>query len=118
MSGIRRFATCALTTVLITGCSAPPDPKRTNDLVERPGLTAQYDPKTGRLSRLELDQNKNGRMETFSYWNGTSIERIEVDQDEDGRVDRWEHYGAGNKLTKVGDIEQRRCGGRHLGLSR
>lgn len=101
MSRIRKVGACALTAVLIAGCGAPPDPQRTNYLVERPGLTAHYDQKTGRLSRLELDQNKNGRVDTFSYWNGTSIERIEVDQDEDGRVDRWEHYGPGNKMTKV-----------------
>lgn len=99
--GRRRIGACALTAVLIAGCGAPPDPQQTNSLVERPGLTAHYDPKTGRLSRLELDQNKNGRVDTFSFWNGTSIERIEVDQDEDGRVDRWEHYGPGNKMTKV-----------------
>jgi len=102
LSRSRKVGTPVLTAILIAGCGAPPDPQRTNDLVERPGLTAHYDQKTGRLSRLELDQNKNGRKDTFSFWNGTSIERIEVDQDEDGRVDRWEHYGAGNKLTKVG----------------
>jgi hypothetical protein len=102
LSGRLRLSTGAVTAVLIAGCGAPPNPQRTNYLVERPGLTAHYDQKTGRLSRLELDQNQNGRVDTFSYWNGTSIERIEVDQDEDGRVDRWEHYGAGTKLTKVG----------------
>ena len=101
LSRIRKVGTSVLTAVLMAGCGAAPDSQRTNHLVERPGLTAHYDQKTGRLSRLELDQNKNGRVDTFSYWNGTSIDRIEVDQDEDGRVDRWEHYGPGNKMTKV-----------------
>ena len=97
LSGRRKIGTCALTAVLIAGCGAPPDPQQTQTLVERPGLTAHYDPKTGRLSRLELDQNKNGRVETFSFWNGTSIERIEVDQDEDGRVDPWSTTDPGTR---------------------
>lgn len=91
----------ALFALVASACGAPPDPNRTNFRVERPGITAQYNEKTGRLSRIEMDQNKNGRMDTFSYWDGIQIQRIEVDQDEDGRVDRWEHYGPGNKMTKV-----------------
>ena len=83
----RRIGACALTAVLFAGCCAPPNPQQTDSLVERPCLTTHYEPKNGRLSRLELDQNKNGRVDTFSFWNGTSIERIEVDQDEDARDD-------------------------------
>ena len=92
----------ALFALIAPACGAPPDPRHTNFRVERPGIAAQYDQKTGRLSRIEMDQNKDGRMETVSFWDGTRIERIEVDRDEDGRVDRWEHYGPGNKMTKVG----------------
>jgi hypothetical protein len=83
-------------------CSTPPDPRRTNFEVKTKDLHAKYDPKTGRLKRVDIDQDKNGRIETFSYWDGTRLDRIEIDRDEDGRIDRWEHYNDNNKLTRIG----------------
>lgn len=65
-------------------------------------MKVQYDDKTGRLKRIDVDQNKNGRIDTFGYWDGTRLIRIEIDADEDGRVERWEHHGDGNKLQSVG----------------
>jgi len=86
----------------IASCSAPPDPRRTNFEIRGKEGVAKYDPKTGRLKRLDADTNKNGRMETFSYWDATRLFRIEIDGDEDGKIDRWEHYDANNKMTRVG----------------
>lgn len=86
-----------------TACRSPqPDVRGTGFVVSKQGVTAEYDKTTGRLKRVDLDRDKNGRIETWSYWAGTRVERIEVDQDEDGRVDRWEHYGPNNELTRVG----------------
>jgi hypothetical protein len=88
--------------IVVAACDAPPpDPRRTNFRVERDNVAAQYDDKTGRLKRLEVDTNKDGRFDTWTYAEGTRVERIEVDRDFDGVVDRWEYY-ADNKLTKVG----------------
>ena len=89
--------------ISITACEAPPDPRRTNFEVKKDTVYAKYDAKTGRLQKIDIDQDKNGRMDTFSYWDGTRLDRIEVDKDEDGKIDRWEHYGENKKMTSVGE---------------
>jgi hypothetical protein len=61
-----------------------------------------YDKLTGKLQLLKYDANKNGKVDTWSYMDGTRVLRIEIDADEDGRIDRWEYYGDGQKLEKVG----------------
>jgi len=95
-----------LTIVMMVCCAsaacAPPDPRRSNFEVRSKEGVAKYDPKSGRLQRLDIDQDKNGRIETFSYWDGKRLHRIETDKDEDGRIDRWEHYDDQNKLVRVG----------------
>lgn len=96
----RLLAMCCA--MLCCTCAEPPDPRRTNFEVRGKDGIAKYDPKTGRLSRLDIDQNKDGRIETFSYWDGARVLRIEIDSDGDGRIDRWEHYGEGNRLERVG----------------
>lgn len=83
------------------GCDSAPPPRLTNFRVEKKNVTAQYDPKTGRLNRLEVDTNKNGRIDAWTYMDGTRIDRIEIDRDENGTIDRWEHY-RDDKLTRVG----------------
>ena len=83
-------------------CSEPPDPRRTHFQITGKEGVAKYDPKTGRLSRLDIDQNKDGRIETFSYWDAARVFRIEIDSDNDGKIDRWEHYDEHNRLTRVG----------------
>jgi len=60
------------------------------------------DTKTGKLQLLKYDSNGNGTVDTWSYMDGVRILRIEIDADEDGKLDRWEHYGADQKLEKVG----------------
>lgn len=82
-------------------CDSTPPPRLTNFRVEKKNVTAQYSPDTGRLIRLEVDTNKNGRIDAWTYMDGTRIDRIEIDRDENGTIDRWEHY-IDNKLTRVG----------------
>ncbi len=105
LSGVtsRREALLAfLTLASLTSCDAPPDPRRTNFKVEGPGIVVQYDDKTGRMKKVDMDQDKNGRFETWSYWDATRLIRIEIDKDEDGRIERWEHFDEKRKLTKIG----------------
>lgn len=86
----------------LPACEEPPDPRRTNFEVKRDNVHAKYDPKTGRLKKIDADIDKNGKFETFSYWDGTRLDRIEIDKDEDGKIDRWEHYGEDNRMSRVG----------------
>ena len=89
-------------TINFIACNQPPDPRLSNFRVERGNVAAQYDEKTGRLTRIEVDANRNGKVDTWTYTDGPRIERIEIDRDEDNRIDRWEYYGADSKLEKVG----------------
>src|SRR5262245_19929262 len=98
----RLAAPVLISTTCLAACREAPDVRRTNFRLERPGVTAQYDDKSGRLKRLEVDLDKNGTIDSWTYADGTRIERIELDRNEDGRVDRWEYYGDGNRLEKVG----------------
>jgi hypothetical protein len=85
----------------LCACHSSPDPRDTNFVVDKGNVKAHYDPKSGRLRKMEADTNKNGRFDTYSYMDGTRIDRIEIDRDEDGKIDRWEHYKDG-KLESVG----------------
>ena len=76
------------------GCSGPSETKK--------DVQAVYDEQTGRLRQLTYDSNKNGKPDSISYMDGTTVLRVEIDQDEDGKVDRWEYYGADRTLEKVG----------------
>lgn len=91
---------CVLT--MTSACAERPDPRRTNFEIRGNEGVAKYDPKTGRLARIDIDHNKDGRIETFSYWDGARVIRIEIDADSDGRIDRWEHYDESNRLSRVG----------------
>jgi hypothetical protein len=82
-------------------CHADPDPRQTGFVVDKGRVKAHYDPKSGRLKRLEVDLNKNGVIDSWSYMDGTRVDRVELDPNEDGRIDRWEHYADG-KLSSVG----------------
>ncbi|HWW84297.1 MAG TPA: hypothetical protein VNZ26_11875 [Vicinamibacterales bacterium] len=65
-------------------------------------IEPEYDPKTGKLRLLKYDADGDGRVDTWSYMDGTRVVRIEIDKDEDGKIDRWEYYGEDQKLEKVG----------------
>jgi uncharacterized protein (DUF2141 family) len=82
---------CAL---FIVACDA--SPSSTNK------LEPVYNKKTGKLEVLKYDSNGDGKFDTVSYMDGARIVRIEIDRDGDGKVDRWEYYGPGQKLEKVG----------------
>ena len=74
---------------------------------KRPGgnekrIEPVYDKTTGRLQLLKYDSDGDGKIDTVSYMDGARVLRIEIDKDEDGKIDRWEYYGAGSKLEKVG----------------
>jgi hypothetical protein len=66
------------------------------------GLTPIYDKETGRLQRLDVDSDKDGRIDAVSFMDGQKIVKIEIDRDQDGRVELWEYYGADRKLERVG----------------
>jgi hypothetical protein len=102
---VQRVAAPLVLAVWLLGamsCSERPDPRRTNFEIRGQEGVAKYDEKTGRLSRIDIDHNKDGRLETFSYWDGARVMRIEIDADSDGRIDRWEHYDDTNTLERVG----------------
>ena len=61
-----------------------------------------YDTKTGKLTKLTYDANKNGRIDTWTDMDGTRPLRSRVDRNEDGRIDRWEYYDDRGELLKVG----------------
>jgi hypothetical protein len=82
---------CAL---FVVACDPLPSP--TNK------LEPVYNKKTGKLEVLKYDSNGDGKFDTVSYMDGAHIVRIEIDRDGDGKVDRWEYYGPGQKLEKVG----------------
>src|SRR5687768_4777783 len=63
---------------------------------------ASYDPKTGRLTTLVYDANKNGKNDAVSFMDGTRILRVELDWDENGEVERWDIYKPDRTLEKVG----------------
>ena len=65
-------------------------------------LEASYNQKNGKLEVLKYDSDGDGKFDTVSYMDGARIVRIEIDRDEDGKIDRWEYYGPGQKLEKVG----------------
>jgi hypothetical protein len=80
-------------------CSRPKPPAAgPNDPVEK-----VYDRKTGRLTLLTYDTNRDGRIDTWCRMDGTRVVRVEADRDGDGKVDRWEYYsGDGQKVEKIG----------------
>src|SRR5215471_20354863 len=65
-------------------------------------MTPEYDPTTGKLTLLKYDSDGDGKIDMWSYMDGSRVVRIEIDQNEDGLIDRWEYYDADRKLEKVG----------------
>lgn len=87
----------ALSAVLAAaGCSnpAPVPASRTT--------TPTYDKKTGKLTELTFDRNRNGRIDTWTEMDGAKPLRSRIDQDENGVIDRWEYYDDKGALLKVG----------------
>ena len=51
---------------------------------------------------MKYDSDGDGKFDTFSYMDGPTVLRIEIDQNGDGKIDRWEYYGPGKVLERVG----------------
>jgi hypothetical protein len=83
--------------VALSACSSKPNPADAKN-----PFNPVYDKKTGKLTMLKFDSKKDGKIDTWSYMDGTRIVRIEIDRDGDGKVDRWEYYGADQKVEKIG----------------
>jgi len=84
-------ATCAL-----AACSDP-DAER----VKKTTIPT-YDKKTGKLTQLTYDRNKNGVIDTWTDMDGTRPVMSRIDLNEDGKIDRWEYYDEKGQLLKVG----------------
>lgn len=61
-----------------------------------------YDDYSRRLVQVSADQNGDGRIDQWTYLDGTRPLRGEADLDADGRVDRWEYFDAQSALILVG----------------
>ena len=77
----------------LAGCEAAPQQRR---------AVPNYDDFTGRLIQLNADQNGDGRIDQWSYVDGSRPIRGEADTDDDGRIDRWEYFDASSALTLIG----------------
>ena len=88
-----RFLLSLLAFVAAVGCGASAD--------ERQNIEPVYD-ETGKLQLLKYDSNGDGKVDTWSYMDGTRILRIEIDGNADGIIDRWEYYTAEQQIEKVG----------------
>jgi hypothetical protein len=93
---LRRWASLVILAAAIAPTACERSPRKAGE------IAPVYDTKTGRLQLLKLDSNGNGRIDTWSYMDGSRVVRIELDQNEDGRIDRWEYYDEGKHLTKIG----------------
>jgi uncharacterized protein (DUF2141 family) len=93
---VTRISQCFLSLALFTtACDSARDEARKR-------ITPEYDSKTGKLQLLKYDSDGDGRIDTWSYMDGSRTVRIEIDKDEDGKIDRWEYYGPDQKIEKVG----------------
>jgi hypothetical protein len=79
------------------GCSKPPEIPKGNDQIK-----PTYDQKTGRLEKITYDRNHDGKVDAWTFMNGTRVVRAELDENNDGTVDRWEYYEAGTGDAKAG----------------
>lgn len=83
----------AMAVMTVMGCASDAPTRR---------VVASYDIFDSRLIGLAADQNHDGRIDQWSYLDGTRPLRGEADQDGDGRIDRWEYFGAQAELVYVG----------------
>ena len=65
-------------------------------------VSASYDDYTRQLVALAADQDGDGRMDQWSYFEGARPLRGEKDADADGHIDRWEYFDAVGGLRMVG----------------
>lgn len=65
-------------------------------------VTPSYDEFTRRLVAIYADQNGDGRIDQWTYFDGNRPLRGEKDVDGDGRIDRWEYFNHDAALERVG----------------
>jgi antitoxin component YwqK of YwqJK toxin-antitoxin module len=82
--------------LLVAACSDP-DTARLKETTK-----PTYDKKTGKLTQLTYDRNKNGTIDTWTDMDGARPVQSRIDLDEDGKIDRWEYYDEQGKLARVG----------------
>jgi hypothetical protein len=93
-----RVLACALLLALVSAAAcSDPDTER----IKKTTIPT-YDKKTGKLTELTYDRNKNGRIDTWTDMDGTKPLRSRIDLDEDGKIDRWEYYDDKGGLARVG----------------
>lgn len=87
MAVIPRFLiACLGALTALAACGGPAQASRSN------GITPSYDHDTGRLEKITFDRNNDGKVDAWTFMNGTTIVRAEIDDNFDGLVDRWEFY--------------------------
>lgn len=57
----------------------------------------------GRLHKIEVSRQQNGKVDRWEYYAGDQLERVELDEDRDGRVDRWQTYEGGILIRETRD---------------
>jgi hypothetical protein len=72
-------------------------------------VEATYDATTGKLTQLTADLNHDGRIDTWTYMDGTTPLRSEQDMDGDGKIERWEFTRPNGNPVKVA-ISRRNTG--------
>lgn len=86
----------AVVCLSVPGCS---DPEK--ERLKQTTLPT-YDKTTGRLKELTFDQDKNGKIDTWTDMDGARPVLTRMDRNEDGKLDRWEYYNPQGQLEKVG----------------
>ncbi len=81
-----------LLTFAATGCAKDPNQLK---------VDATYDKTTGKLTCLTADLNKDGKIDTWTYMDGSTPLRSEQDMDADGKIERWEFSGPDGVAVKV-----------------
>lgn len=77
---------------LIAGCGGAAAVDNSGTELATGSTVPVYDPESGRLQRLETDQDGDGRVDATAYMDGVHIQHVEIDRDRDGVADRWEFY--------------------------
>jgi hypothetical protein len=82
-------------------CSAMAPRSSSNE----PAATPIYSKETGRLEQLVSDRDRDGRIDTRAFMDGTTVQRIEIDRNADGKPDRWEHYHTAARARARSEVE-------------
>jgi hypothetical protein len=96
----------ALVPILVVAQASISACVRKNDAFT-PQVEPVYDTTTGKLRLLQYDSNGEGKIDAWSYMNGSQVVRIEVDRDGDGRVDQWQYYEGSQKVGFNADMIRR-----------